>query len=155
MKLFYSVAFLLLSGVIAGQVLAYSNPIEYVQNKPTEITLIESSAEDIYVQYHDLAVQVAVAHGIDIQLFTSVIACESNFNPTIQSNHIYNFNDPARGIVAGERELSYGIAQFHIPDWDITIEQAQDPVFALNKMAQLWLEGKAELWTCYRNIVDN
>lgn len=143
--------------IFSGQVyaLANSNTEYYEKFEVTEITLIETTADSSNVQYHDMAVQVAINHNLDVQLFTSTIACESNFNPTIQSNHRYNFNDPSRGIVKGEQERSYGIVQIHIPDHDITIEQAQDPVFALNWMAEKWANGYPHLWSCYRHIVGS
>lgn len=134
---------------------AEASIVRYEKTQVKEITIIETTADSENSRYHILALDVAERHGLDPRLFASVVACESNFDPTIQSMHLYNFNDPERGIVAGERELSYGISQISLPHHPhITIDQALDPVFSLNYMADLWVEGKAHYWTCYNQIVD-
>lgn len=133
---------------------AEASIVRYEKTQVKEITIIETTADSEHSRYHVLALDIAEAHGLDARLFASVVACESNFDPTIQSRHLYNFNDPERGIRAGERELSYGIAQIHVPDHDVTIQQAQDPDFALNWMADMWIKGNAHYWTCYNQMVE-
>ena len=73
-----------------------------------------------------------------------VIKCETGgtFDPTIQSQVRYSFTDPDRGIVEGEREESYGIAQIHLKDNpDISIEQATDMDFSIRFMAEEFSKG--------------
>lgn len=83
-----------------------------------------------------------------------VVQCESNFDPTIQSNLRYTFSDPKRGIIKGERELSFGVVQISLPHHPyISKEQALDEDFALNYLADQLAKGKGNMWTCYRNIV--
>lgn len=59
----------------------------------------------------------------------------------------------------GVREDSWGLAQFYLPAKNktaegqvISKEMAQDPEIALDAMAYHFSEGRAHLWTCYRNI---
>lgn len=74
------------------------------------------------------------------------------YQPSAQSDLLYSFTDERRGIYEGQREMSFGLAQWHLPDHDITKEQAQDKDFALNRMAEAFSKGKASWWTCYRNL---
>lgn len=49
----------------------------------------------------------------------------------------------------GEREDSWGLSQIHLPSHPtITKEQAQDPDFAINFMAQHL--GRDVTWSCYK-----
>lgn len=51
---------------------------------------------------------------------------------------------------AGSRELSFGIAQIHLPDHpDITKEQATNPEFAVNYMASEFSKGRQSQWMGY------
>ena len=59
----------------------------------------------------------------DIGTILRVLECESNFR-NIQSEIINE---------KGERELSFGIAQIHLPSHpDVTMEQALDEEFSIN-----------------------
>ena len=81
----------------------------------------------------------------------TVMKCENDtLEPERQSHWDYTFSDPARGIYVGEQEQSYGLAQIHLPDHDVTYEQAIDPEFAIDFMAKNFADGKASWWTCYR-----
>lgn len=83
----------------------------------------------------------------------NVILCENkDLDIDLQSYHLYSFSDPSRGIYMGEREKSFGLAQIHLPDHDVSYEEATDPEFALDFMAKHFAEGKAAWWTCYRMI---
>lgn len=87
-----------------------------------------------------MAENIATQRGIEPSLFKAVIGCESRWNPK----------------AIGDNGLSHGLAQFHRPvrDWGITIEQAQDPEFALNLMAKAWKGGKQRKWTCFRILTS-
>jgi len=53
------------------------------------------------------------------------------------------------GFAEGTYEKSYGLAQIHLPDHpDITYEQATDPDFAINYMAEHL--GRDVTWSCYK-----
>lgn len=78
------------------------------------------------------------------------IDCETQhtFNPKIQSDVRYKFSDSKRGIVLGQREQSYGIAQIHLLDHpDITYEQATDPYFSADFIAKNWAKHSG-WWYC-------
>lgn len=83
-----------------------------------------------------------------------VMLCENkDLNPTLQSFHTYKYSDPTRGIIAGEREKSFGLAQIHLPDHpSISYEQATNPEFAIDFMAKNFAEGNARWWSCYKMI---
>lgn len=66
---------------------------------------------------------------------TSVVGCESSFNPK----------------AVGDNGTSFGLAQIHLPAHPhITKEQAFDPYFALNFMASEMKAGRSWKWTCYK-----
>lgn len=94
----------------------------------------------------------AEKHGVSKEVMHWIVSCESNYIPDAQSKHRYKRDNPKWGVKVGDQELSFGLAQIHLPSWgNITYEQAIDPDFALNFLAEKLSEGKGELWTCYRN----
>jgi hypothetical protein len=93
----------------------------------------------------------AVKHGVSKDVMEWVVSCESNNIVDVQSKHRYKKDNPKWGVKAGDQELSFGLAQIHLPSWNgITHEQAIDPHFALNFLAEKLSEGKGNLWTCYK-----
>lgn len=50
----------------------------------------------------------------------------------------------------GDRERSYGLAQIHICDHDVSVEQATDPAFAADFMAKHFAAGRHSWWAAYR-----
>lgn len=84
----------------------------------------------------------AEKYGVSAHVMKTVIECESMGSTTVQSYHKLKYG----------REQSYGLAQIHLPDHPgITKEQAQDPKFAIEFMAEEMSEGRSWKWTCYRN----
>lgn len=82
-----------------------------------------------------------------------VIACESGYNPTIQSRHRYKKDRPHEGVVAGQREQSFGLAQIHLPAHpNVSYEQATDPEFSVNFLAEKLSHDAGSHWTCYREL---
>lgn len=78
-----------------------------------------------------------------------IVACETG----------HKYNDPAiqsNVIVDGVREESYGYAQIHLPSWTtkeiVTYEQAIDPDFAMNFLAEKMSQGLSRLWSCYKIV---
>ena len=85
-------------------------------------------------------------------LMTDIIGCETahTFNPVMQSTVKYNFSSSKRGIVKGQQERSYGLAQIHLPDHPgVSYEQAIDKDFALDFMASNIAKGRVKMWSCY------
>lgn len=83
----------------------------------------------------------AVKYGVSEDVMNKVIHCESTHNPN----------------AVGDNGQSFGLVQIHLPSWggQITREEALDPHFALNFLAEKLSEGKGRLWTCYRKLYMN
>lgn len=98
-------------------------------------------------------VAYAAKYGVSAPLMRRIIECETanTFDPKIQSFVRYAYSRPAYGIVKGDRERSFGLAQIHLPDNPrISYEQATDPDFALNFMASEIAAGNTWRWkACY------
>lgn len=112
-------------------------------NATQSIVVSPPSVEDKIHLYAD-------KYGVSFDKMYRIIDCETahTFDPQIQSSVKYNFSSTKRGIIRGERERSYGLAQIHLPDHpSITIEQATDVDFALNFMAENLSKGR-NLWYC-------
>jgi hypothetical protein len=80
-------------------------------------------------------------YGVSFSEVWYTIGCETGgtYDPTIQSDVKYNFNDARRGIVYGDRERSYGLAQIHLPDHpSVTYDMATDPEYAIDFIASNW-----------------
>jgi len=92
----------------------------------------------------------AIEYGVPAPLLEKIITCESQWQPTVQSRHIYPFTDAKRGIYKGQRERSYGLVQISLPHHPtITKEMAIDPEFAIDFLAKKVSEGKGHLWSCF------
>ena len=96
--------------------------------------------------------EAARKYGVSEEKILTTMRCESRGGISdIQSEHLYSFSNPAKGIYIGEREMSHGASQIHLPDHPhVTLEQANDPYFAAEFMAKAFAEGHAYWWTCYR-----
>jgi len=117
-----------------------NQPIVYAQEEtPTEVLIevrISWTLDRILEEIDNTAIQ----YGVSASEMRRVIKCESNFDPTIQSQHILSYG----------REMSFGLVQIHIPAHPhVTIEQALDPAFAIDFMAKAFSQGKHSMWTCY------
>lgn len=83
----------------------------------------------------ELARTTAISHGLDVNKFVWVVGCESS----------YKYN------AKGDGGYSHGVVQIHAPSHpQITLEQAEDPHFALEWMANEWKSGRSRQWTCAR-----
>lgn len=79
----------------------------------------------------------AIQYNVSTSTITDVIACESSFNETARGDGGYS-----RGLVQIH-------AKFHP---QVTYEQAIDPEFAIDFLAEKLSKGQGYLWTCYRNL---
>lgn len=89
-------------------------------------------------------------YNVPYQRLYNTIDCETDhtFDTKIQSQVKYNFSAPVRGIVKGEQEKSFGLAQIHLPDHpNVSYSQAIDADFAIEFMAQHYSKGK-DIWFC-------
>lgn len=124
---------------------------------PYEVTVeqvkpIVQANEDIYI----LISQYAEKYGVSKEAMYGTIRNESGgtYNPTIQSRMRYGhiserWLEKCPDIRVGDQERSYGLAQIHICDHDVTIKQATDPHFALDFMARNFALGNQNMWMGY------
>jgi hypothetical protein len=80
-----------------------------------------------------------------------VISCENrDLIPTLQSYSRYPVDIEEWGVKAGDRELSYGLVQIHLPSHpDVSYKQAIDHMFSIEFMAKEFSKGKQSKWSCY------
>ena len=92
----------------------------------------------------------SIEYGVPAPLLEKIITCESQWQPTVQSRHIYPRDIPKVGIKKGTRERSFGPVQINL-DWNtnITYEQATDWNFSVDFLAKKVSEGKGYLWSCF------
>jgi len=118
-----------------------------VQEALEEPVVLPLAPEDVRLMIRAYASKYDVSEA----LMLSTVSCETagTFDPTIRSRAIYSYSNPTTGIVAGTQEQSYGLAQIHLPaNPDVTLEQAQDPDFALDFMASHLAKGEMWRWSC-------
>lgn len=122
-----------------------------IEEKPQEV-LIEVvynwSEERINKEVEDKAKEYKVS----ADLMKAIINCESQGSTTIQSNHRYHAGNVPKGYKIGDREMSFGLSQIHLPAHHVTKEEAIDPKFAIDFMAKNISEGHANWWSCYKMI---
>lgn len=83
-----------------------------------------------------LAVLTASQHGLNTNHFLATINCESGWN-----TH-----------AIGDAGQSFGLAQIYRPAHEeVSIDEAEDPTFALNWMADEWSGDNAHLWSCWKD----
>ena len=93
------------------------------------------------LQWEVTARNIAKIHGIDEDIFTAVLYCESGMNPKAVNRNKNGTTD-------------YGICQFNdywykdIISPEVALNQ---PTVALNIMAKMWKKGRQSDWICYRN----
>lgn len=81
------------------------------------------------------AVSVAEDRHLNSEHFTQVINCESSWKIT----------------ATGDNGNSHGLVQIHEPSHpEVTLDQANDPTYAIGFMADAWENGKENQWSCYR-----
>lgn len=82
---------------------------------------------------------IAAHHGISAKPLLDTIYCESKY----KANTI------------GDHGTSFGAVQIHLPAHpDITKEQALDPLWSINWMAEQFKAGKQKMWSCYKEELD-
>ena len=124
--LFTILLFLLFSGAIIASAWSADNP------------------ESVY----EYAGYLALKEGLNVGEFMATLECEASFR-NVQSGHP-NHNGP------NGREDSWGVVQIHLPSHlDITREQALQPFWSLNWMAEQWVKGNKRIWSCWHTAGKN
>jgi hypothetical protein len=125
---------------------------------PVQVVLSEGLTEEALLTK---AVTYADKYQVSRETMVRKIKCEA---PIMEKDGVryYDHKDPQSRLkysegqiarnpdwgVVGEREKSFGPAQIHLPAHpEITKEQASDPDFALNFMAEHLSKGQ-DKWTC-------
>lgn len=120
---------------------------------PTKLNAEEviPSSPKVYTKSEliDKVYQYAKIWKNDPQKIINTINCEDkDWDPNLQSELTYKSGN-RWGFAGGTQEKSYGLVQIHLPDHkDITKEQATDPDFALNYIAEHL--GRDDSWSCYK-----
>lgn len=108
---------------------------------------------------YELADQQAELYKLNANHLKATLNCEVKKNEDKtwdvkgQSNHPNVQKMPEWYTLQGnpENEQSFGVAQINLPAWpDVTLEQAQNPAFAVPWMAQLWADGGHKHWSCWK-----
>jgi len=95
----------------------------HAQTAPPEIQSIINNASDTYQ--------------VSPYTLENVLNCESTFNPE----------------AVGDATTSFGIAQIHlIAHPEISLQEALNPVWAIDYLASSISSGKGNQWTCYREL---
>ena len=77
----------------------------------------------------------ALKWNVDEERLRKTLFCESSLNPE----------------AVGDGGYSFGIAQIHLPSHpEITKEQALNPEWSIDYIAEQFSKEKAKMWTCWR-----
>lgn len=132
-------ASLIIWAIIPGSTVIYKAEAEAPQVVEVKIETKEQMLE--------LVKETAVKYGVSATLMTKIISCENPaWLPTQQSNMRYKKDNPKWGVKAGDREESYGLAQIHVVDNNVTISQATDPKFAIEFVGKTLKENGTWPW---------
>lgn len=131
--------------------------ITYFFPKPSEAPIEQVAVVQVNKTPQQIVIDVATEYKVSAKLITELINLENrDWDPKRQSGIKYKYSDPKRGIVAGEFEKSFGLAQIHLPDHpSITYEQATNAEFAIRFIASEISQGRGWQWSCYRTAKSN
>lgn len=136
---------------------------EKVEEAPKATSTPEVSRETPVVKqaegrdsYIGIVQEKARTYGVSASLMTAIIDCENrDWIADQQSRHTYKRDRPKQGLVAGQREQSFGLVQIHLPDHPtITYEQATNPTFSIEFLARELSLGRGKQWSCYSVAVQ-
>lgn len=101
----------------------------------------------------ELVTQYSQEYNVSPKIMMAVIKCENTeLDPELQSRMKYKKNN-RWGKPAGSFEQSYGLVQIHLPDNpSVSLEEATDPEFSIEFLAQKLKAGRGNMWTCFRKI---
>ena len=79
--------------------------------------------------------EYSLKYGVSASVIRKVIACESGYNPR----------------AVGDHSKSFGLVQIHLPSHpSVSKDQALDPEFSVDFLAEKLSKGKGSMWTCFR-----
>lgn len=141
------------SFLIFGNILGrFGSTYTYVKEAEAKFFVKEVEIINHATYLEKLVHKYAVKYNVSQQLMVDLIDCENiEWKIDKQSTLRYSKDHPNWKVKKGDRELSYGLSMIHLPSHPkITREQAINPEFALNFMAQNLSVGNAEMWSCYK-----
>lgn len=95
------------------------------------------SKAETAADYEAYARYEAKVEGVNADHLVATLRCESHF----------------KAGAIGDHGKSYGLAQIHLPDHPkVTREQALDGYWAIDFTIQAFLDGDANLWSCWRKF---
>lgn len=132
-----TIAILMLSTVQAAQA-----PVVVAIPVKQEVKEVEELTVD------QMVYKYAEQYNVSPTLMFKIMNCENTGRiPTLQSGLRYTVDHPEWGVKAGDRELSYGLVQIHLPSHPtVTYEQATDPEFSVEFLAKGLVSGVR--WSC-------
>lgn len=122
---------------------AYGAEAVQAPSAPVIVPLVDISTSTLIERYSAL-------YDVSEATMKHIVLNESTGSTTIQSYSRYTRDHPEWGVKKGDRELSFGLSQIHLPSHpEVTYEQAIDPVFAINFLAKNLSKKKCGIWmTC-------
>ena len=106
------------------------------------LSLKAEAPKDQTLSIQDYIGVYSFVYDVPVATLSSVIACESSFNPNAEN--------------ITEREASFGLSQINLlAHRHISKEEALDPKYAIKFMAENISKGKGNMWkTCYGKAVE-
>lgn len=92
----------------------------------------------------------AFVYSVDEKLMLTILNCENPAHDTLlQSRLHYTRDHPEWGVKKGDRELSFGVSQIHLPTApDVSLEEATNMDFSIKYLAREISLGHASRWSC-------
>ena len=101
--------------------------------------VIAEPAEIVQQSIPELVTYYANKYSVSEVTMNKIIKCESGFNPN------------AHALTS--RENSYGLVQINLMAHPhVSVEQATNPSFAINFLAENLSKGEGHMWTCYQKM---
>jgi hypothetical protein len=90
-------------------------------------------------------------YGVSEATMFRILNCENPEHDTmLQSRQVYTRDHPEWGVKKGDRELSWGVSQIHLPTApDVSLEEATNMDFSIKYLAREISLGHASRWSCY------
>ena len=110
--------------------------------------VVAKTVQNPVTNVDNLVYKYAEQYNVSPTLMFKIINCENvDRVPTLQSRIRYTRDHQEWGVKAGDRELSYGLVQIHLPSHPtVTYEQAIDPEFSIHFLAKGLVDGVS--WSC-------
>ena len=125
---------------------AYNVPSTTTVYAKEPIIKVELSIDEMITKY-------AMEFGVSEKTMKDVMDCENvAHDPTLQSGLHYTKDHPEWGVKKGDRELSFGLVQIHLPSHpSVSYEEATNSDYSIRFLARGLSEGRGSQWSCFRD----